>query len=249
MGKSYNPYKKKPGIIILAYHSISNGQYSVDISPSLFEQHMKWIQSNYKVVSLTEALSYNRLEEDCIVITFDDGYKDYMTSAYPILHKYNIPSTVYVITDSVSTQKPFNFKAGEGKASLTIHDIEKLRDEKLVNIGAHTHTHLNLTQLGIDECRYELQTSYTILKDILKREDIDFCYPWALYNASVEKIVREYYSTAVIGRGRKNTFPYNKFQLMRIPVKQEKFAYFKERVTGNLYLEGLLRDARDLFRR
>jgi len=102
---------KKKGIIFIAYHDISNRDYLyLQISPELFERHIKYLLRNYKIISLSEALrmlnNLHPINDNYVVITFDDGYKGVYTEAYPILKKYNIPFTVFLTTESIDTGIP-----------------------------------------------------------------------------------------------------------------------------------------------
>jgi peptidoglycan/xylan/chitin deacetylase (PgdA/CDA1 family) len=70
-----------------------------------FEQRIRYISENYNVVSLFELV--RRLQGDesihkCVAITFDDGHKDFLDCAYEILKKYNVPVTVYLVSDFVN---------------------------------------------------------------------------------------------------------------------------------------------------
>ncbi len=103
---SYNILPGK-GAAILVYHSINDRDVFCDnrLSPETFEKHMAFLSKNYKIVPLS--LLVNRLKnketipDTWVVITFDDGYKDNVTHALPILKKYNVPGTFYIPVDAV----------------------------------------------------------------------------------------------------------------------------------------------------
>ena len=67
---------------------------------SKFEEQMKFLSQTYRVLSMDDFLKHIKSDsnEFVIVITFDDGYKDNLEYAIPVLEKYNIPSTIYIIT-------------------------------------------------------------------------------------------------------------------------------------------------------
>ncbi len=92
---------------ILMYHSISDGPSNTPnsilrVSPQNFDSQMCYLKKNADVVSLSEiiqALQHGRKAERLVAITFDDGYRDNLTSALPILERYDLPATIFLTTD------------------------------------------------------------------------------------------------------------------------------------------------------
>lgn len=80
----------------------------LEMTPEYFESVIKFfIEHNYEIISsdqLVQKLQCGKIDKKFIVITFDDGYADNLTYAYPILKKYNAPFTVYVTTGLVDRQ-------------------------------------------------------------------------------------------------------------------------------------------------
>ncbi len=238
-----------PGIVILIYHSIAETGTAVSLTAQAFREQLMWLRDHYRIVSLEEALQLQRLEEDVVVLTFDDGYDDYVTTALPMLSELTIPSTVYVITDMVlNPGRAFTFAAGRGKASLTLEHLEDLRHHPLVTVGSHTHNHARL--LGLETARLELQLdrSFQLLQDVLGTQRIHFCYPWGEYDRQVDALVRQRFASAVTGREGKNLLPIDRFALRRIPVKRGSLRRFAKRVEGRLRVERNLRRMRNLLR-
>tara|TARA_Y100000590_G_scaffold346139_1_gene396260 strand:- start:22355 stop:23368 length:1014 start_codon:yes stop_codon:yes gene_type:complete len=93
---------------ILCYHRVlpdnnlmnKNPQQNQIISESLFDEQMSYLSSNHIVVSMDEMIEHLKSKSDKFVValTFDDGYKDNLTNALPILEKYNLPATIYIST-------------------------------------------------------------------------------------------------------------------------------------------------------
>lgn len=78
------------------------------IDPKEFEKQVQYISKNYKVVLLEEFLDNGKLENNhkrIASIVFDDGYRDFGEYAFPILRKYNLPVSLYVVTDGIDHQK------------------------------------------------------------------------------------------------------------------------------------------------
>ena len=99
--------------IILMYHRVAeldSDPWSLAVRPKHFDEHMDIIQKHGYPMSLTkfaENLNDNHPLQRAIVVTFDDGYKDNLNNAKPILEKYNIPATVFVTTGCIEQQRDF----------------------------------------------------------------------------------------------------------------------------------------------
>ena len=98
--------RNKRKIIILMYHKVNSirDPLGLSVSPEFFEKQLIYIKKRYKIITLAEAVS--RLEsrgvsENFAVLTFDDGFRDNLSEALPILKKYNAPATVFVACDAV----------------------------------------------------------------------------------------------------------------------------------------------------
>jgi peptidoglycan/xylan/chitin deacetylase (PgdA/CDA1 family)/CelD/BcsL family acetyltransferase involved in cellulose biosynthesis len=99
---------------ILYYHRVNddNDPFFPAISTELFEQQMRYVARNYKVVSLAELLK--QLEggapRNLVSITFDDGYQDNYHNAFPILQRYGLPATIFLTTGGMDSREPLWFE-------------------------------------------------------------------------------------------------------------------------------------------
>ena len=97
------------GIPVLNYHQINDQDHNaLTLSNSEFEAQMKYLaKEGYTSITpdeLADHLQYNKeVPEKSILSTFDDGYKDNYINAYPILQKYNLSATIFLISDFVNT--------------------------------------------------------------------------------------------------------------------------------------------------
>jgi peptidoglycan/xylan/chitin deacetylase (PgdA/CDA1 family) len=169
------------------YHSISESGVDMDptglftVTPKKFEEQMKFLrsQSKLKVVHLTDGITEL---ENCVSVTFDDGYRDNLTIALPIAQKYNIPITIFVSTKFVKENHP-DF--------LTIEELQELSKNPLVTIGSHTVNHSHLADLDDDNLKMELKVSKTDLEEITGQEINMVAYPFGSTNKNVLKAVKE----------------------------------------------------------
>ena len=95
------------GIYILMYHRICEERYEPEIalSADFFEQQMRYLRERYQVISLEQALDRLGTEPDrpLFVVTFDDGYRDNLLTAYPILRRYEVPATIFITCDHIES--------------------------------------------------------------------------------------------------------------------------------------------------
>jgi peptidoglycan/xylan/chitin deacetylase (PgdA/CDA1 family) len=169
---------------ILVYHTISSPpqplEADIDISPARFERHLRWLSKRCERVVPLETLLHLPESERRIAITFDDGYKDNLTVALPLLEKYGLPVTVFMIA---------GFIGKEGYLSET--DLQTLAEHPLVTIGSHGLRHRHFTRLGEDEARFELIESKKRLESVTGRTVDLLAWPYGDCNDALEKMSAE----------------------------------------------------------
>lgn len=178
--------RAKPGISILMYHSVSDdaepgvgSYYRVTTSPARFADHMRWLhERGYAVIDLPRALKLlatGALDgERSIVITFDDGFRDFYTHAGPVLAQFGFTATMFLPTQFIGhTARSF-----KGRNCLTWREVRELRDAGMT-FGSHTVTHPKLHGLGWTEIRRQLADSRATIEAELQAPVETFAYPYA----------------------------------------------------------------------
>lgn len=105
--------KFRPKSFILMYHRITGLEidpWDLAVSEENFEEQLKVLKKSYNVISLEQLIEdkkNNKLKKGSIAITFDDGYKDNYTAAYPILRKYQLPATFFISSAYIKNQEEF----------------------------------------------------------------------------------------------------------------------------------------------
>lgn len=202
---------------IFMYHYIrdySDGNdpigVNLSVSPKRFEQQVSWLQSSgYQTVSVHFLKYPNPISLKPIILTFDDGYQDAYTNAFPILQKYHIMGVFYIIVNKVGTP-----------GYLTWDEISSMQDAGMV-FGSHTLTHPNLETLSIEQIHQELQESKDILSQKLGHLVTDFCYPSGKYNdAVVRELQSDQYETATTTYGGIATTKDDMLTLKRIRIME-----------------------------
>lgn len=181
-------------IPILMYHSISDETESghpyfwINTSPTRFAEHMRLLkEKDFRVISLAEAADLlgnasivldenarNGSHPRYAVVTFDDGFADFRTMAYPILAEYGFPATVFLPTGFISEVG----SALKGKSCLRWDDVRELGGTG-VRFGSHTVSHPTLRSIPWDQVEKELRESRDALEDRLGTKAESFSYPYA----------------------------------------------------------------------
>ena len=94
-------------INVLLYHRVENlkSAYSIIVNEKNFEDQLKYICSNYNIIRCDG--DWSSVKSKSVALTFDDGYVDFYSKAYPLLKKYNVPATVFVSTGGIDNGKEF----------------------------------------------------------------------------------------------------------------------------------------------
>ncbi len=171
---------------VLMYHRIdTNGEESrLSVAPKSFERQMDFLkQRNYQFLTLGEYIdllkSGKKPEKKSVVITFDDGYADNYTAAYPVLKKYGIPATIFVVVDWVGK-----------KGMISWPQLEELSNSVLIEIANHSLTHRELQKLDTKEVVREIKESKHILESRLGKRVDHFCYPCGFFNSLVKETLK-----------------------------------------------------------
>lgn len=185
-----NPEETPGAVPILMYHSISDDPelgtspyYRLATSPALFKQHLDFLQqNNYEVIPLADAIGRlnpsSPTSRKLVVITFDDGFHDFLLEAWPIMAASNLTATVFLPTSYISdTRRTF-----VGRECLTWSEVRQLRLAG-AHFGSHTHTHPKLVQLQEHQIRQELLQSRLELEQHLQEQILSFCHPYAFPSA------------------------------------------------------------------
>lgn len=218
---------------ILMYHMVSshkkNAKFNgLRVEPIEFEKQIKYlVENNWTFFTMSQLIEKkDNLPNKSIAITFDDGYEDNFTNAFPILKKYNAKATIYIVVDrhdrEWSSKRKEKNSSGELKNEPKLLDdqIVKLIDSGLIEIGSHTITHDNLPTLSIEDKKVEISDSKRHIEEKFKIKCNSFCYPFGLYDKEDVKIVKEsgYTNATVTKKGIDDLSKLDLFELKRITV-------------------------------
>ena len=218
-----------PKVIVLNYHKIDNMHISLSVKPEDFERQMKYLtEHNFHSITPQELYAAlvdgAELPENPVLITFDDGYMDNYTNAYPILKKYGLKATIFVITGFLDRAQPGYFTWGQAA---------EMEASGLINIESHTVTHTSLTDLTEEQVKMELERSKNDIERRLGKQ-VDFlAYPTGTYNLHIAALVKEagYKGAFTVKYGNVDRAS-NVFAIERVPVFHTENTYrsFLERL-------------------
>jgi peptidoglycan/xylan/chitin deacetylase (PgdA/CDA1 family) len=209
---------------ILAYHQISEEADVYSVDPQEFEEQMRYLVENgYQAVSLQELFdSYAgriTLPAKPVVITFDDGYVDNYTAALPIMERYGMRATVFIIINVVG-QPDY----------LSWQQIEEMSNRH-TEIGSHTMNHVALSEITPTERLLEITASKALLEQRLGKPVEFLAYPYGKFDVATEDSLRQAgYRGACSGVAGLNFSDDNPYTLKRINVPRPRYGLLEFRL-------------------
>ena len=155
---------------------------SLSVTPADFARQMDWLAANgYHPVDLADLrgylLGHGSLPSRPVVLTFDDGYRDVYTTAFPVLRAHHFKAVAYIVSGFLNSPN-----------NVTTEQVQEM-DASGVQIGVHTVSHADLTKLGAGDLHREVFESKSSLEALLGHQVVDFCYPSGRFNANVVRMV------------------------------------------------------------
>ncbi len=171
---------------VLMYHAVSDdcwGYEELFVSPSDMEEQLKYLVDNGYDPIWFEDLAHAEDYDKPVILTFDDGYDDNYTELLPLLQKYNVKATVFVIgQDFVDIAHKMNEE-----------QIRAMSDSGLVSIQSHTYTHGDLSQMDEETLQYEMNQTNKVIARITGKVPYVLCYPSGDYSSLTIDVAKEHY--------------------------------------------------------
>ena len=220
--------RREGDLVVLLYHTIGARKAEIDVPPDEFERQLAWLASTGLVRPLEEALTEGG---GGVVVTFDDGYRDFPETVLPLLERYRIPSTLYLATGLVTQRR--DDREGD---RLDWADLRVAVATGLVTVGSHTHDHVDLSSASEAVAEDEMRRSKELIEDHLGTACRHFAYPWAVASPAAELAARRHFDSAALPAWRTNrrgrTDP---LRLGRTPVlRSDTGPLFRAKASGML---------------
>lgn len=175
---------------ILTYHSIDDSGSVISVPPDEFAEQVRWLASGaVPVVSVAELLSLGA-DRSAVAITFDDGFANFATAAWPLLRDRGLNATLFIPTRHVGGTNQWATTPGGSMPTLPLLDwnaLARLADEG-VTLGAHTRTHADLRHLTDAAMAEEIAGSFEDIARETGRRPDGFAYPYGYLD---ERVVSE----------------------------------------------------------
>lgn len=219
---------------ILIYHNVgTRAGKQMEVSPEDFIWQLNWLVSNREIVDLETAVRrWTEPDADqMVVLTFDDGYQDTYTTAFPLMRERGIPFTLYLATDMIESRPVIDVHP------LAWEQIKEMMETGLLTLGAHTHSHRDLRAVEYAEALEELEVSNDIIEQRTGVTPLHFAYPWGYWAEQAHRAVAETYETAVLGAPLWRS-DFDAHQIFRFPIQLSDGArWFNARLRGGLLME------------
>ena len=204
--------RTEPCLRVLFYHRVNpypaNGlgpvSREITVRPEEFAWQMDYLaRQGFRAVSLSEfeALRAKRapLRENCVLITFDDGYEDNLLYAAPVLKKHGFPAVVFIVANFIGKQSADVLPYADERQYGRFLSQEQIRELITAgfDVGSHTLNHPPLTSLDAEALEQEVAGSREQLEQMFGTGVLSFAYPGGDFDDRVQQsIVRAGYATA-----------------------------------------------------
>ncbi|HVD01672.1 MAG TPA: polysaccharide deacetylase family protein [Candidatus Dormibacteraeota bacterium] len=182
------PGRAEIRVPILEYHYIRVNPdpsdrlgYNLSVTPDDFAAQMDWLAANdYHPVTIADLRDYFKLSTPLpsrpVVLTFDDGYADFYSTAFPVLRAHHFKSVAFIVSGFLNR-----------RVYMNPDQIAALDRTGLVEIGSHTVSHVNLATAAPADLALQVGQSKSTLEALLGHPVLDFCYPSGAFNSTVEE--------------------------------------------------------------
>ena len=193
----YKNFKKTDTKIpILLYHNFVTtlpdndpDNFNYINTPQSFEENIQTLLENgYTVISMNELNEAIHgkipLPSKPILITFDDGYYSNYEYIYPILKKYNVKASIFIVTNNIGQEI-------DGIKYLGWEECLEMQDSGLVEIFSHSKKHVFYDKISIKEFHDDVMESYQLIEEHLGKKSFKaFAYPYGAYTKETVWVLR-----------------------------------------------------------
>ena len=199
--------------MILCYHGVADtpheqDQYRLQLPPVMFRAQLELLRgAGFRFLTVAELAQVARRgppPPGLAAVSFDDGLRNNLTTALPILRELDIPATVYVATGWLAGRHP---DIGADADILTGDELRELVRHGW-EIGAHTDSHADLSLLDYRQCRSEIERSCTELAKLTGRPVQTFAYPFGRYGPAAVAAAQDCGLLAAVAGDSKSWAPY-----------------------------------------
>lgn len=202
------------GLVVLCYHTMEEklADYPFCTHPDALNQHLSFLKEIFDVMPASEAIQVMESgtlasrRRPVAVITFDDGFRDNLYIATPLLEKYNLPALLFPVKDHICRNR---------RTYMNQEELRVLSRHTLWKIGAHSVSHNSLYSWVQEDLEHEITESKIWLSELTGYTPDAFAYPQGKLSARIVAAVRPHFSYAfTVTRHLGNS--YDRHQIRRI---------------------------------
>ena len=208
---------------VLMYHAVSDDMWGIGelfVSPSEMEAQLAHLVENgYDPIWFQDLANIEQYDKP-VILTFDDGYDDNYTELFPLLQKYEVKATIFVIGNAFGMSH-----------KMTAEQIKELSDSGLVTIQSHGYTHHDMDVMGEEELEHELGETWRVITRTTGKIPSVLCYPTGRYSSLTIDVAEKYYNFALkMNGGLYNTSVDSPYEVSRYYISRYTdiytFAYY-----------------------
>ncbi len=198
--KPVRPQAERAGAVpILMYHRIAaEGPLALEryrVTPKLFaDQLIALYRAGYRTIGIQDLIHSMEQDEPLtgkpIVLTFDDGYRDFLTDAMPLLRVHGFSATVFLVAERIGGISDWDAQYGESASLLSWDEVRALQ-EAGIYFGCHSSLHRPLTGMYLSELTDDTVRARAILEEGLGTPVTTLAYPYGLVNEFVRQVVAD----------------------------------------------------------
>jgi peptidoglycan/xylan/chitin deacetylase (PgdA/CDA1 family) len=193
------------GIPVLLYHSVDSSGSVISVTPSVFRSQMAFLRAaGYRTATLAELVASlsapPRKDDRAVVLTFDDGFLNNYTEAFPVLREHGFTATIFLATDYLGSACAW--ERHPSIPGMPLMDWAQVREmhEAGIDFQAHTCSHPHMTRLDRAAQVRELSVSKALIEQRLGKRVDYFCHPYGDTDDSTQAAVRDCGYAAAFGR-------------------------------------------------
>ena len=191
---------------ILMYHRIATdgppGLKQWRVSPEIFDDQMSALhRAGYQTITLVEwadaLIDQRPVQGKRVLLTFDDGYSDFLSAAIPALQRYEFSATMFLVAERIGQTALWDASYGDCAPLLSWEEIKSLQ-EIGIEFGGHSCIHRKMTEMGSTELAEDTRRTRAILEEGLGVPVPTLAYPYGEQNEFVRRVVGEVGTTAAV---------------------------------------------------
>jgi len=181
------------------YHRIAaKGPLTLEryrVTPELFSDQLAVLyRAGYRTIGIHDWIRAIEGDEPLsgkpIILTFDDGYRDFLTDAMPLLRVHGFSATVFLVAERIGGISDWDAEYGESAPLLSWDEVRALQ-EAGVDFGCHSSLHRPLTGMHLGELTEDIVRARAILEEGLGTPVTTLAYPYGMVNEFVREIVAD----------------------------------------------------------